>query len=81
MRPGHVGRGPGLVDEHQAFGIEVELAVEPVPASLQDVGAVLLGRMRGLFLSVIPCRSKNRQSVAMPALTPARPEPPSARRA
>ena len=27
--PGHVGRGPGLVDEDEPLGIEVELGVEP----------------------------------------------------
>jgi hypothetical protein len=30
-------------------GVEIELGIEPVPAPLQDVRAVLLGRMRGLF--------------------------------
>jgi hypothetical protein len=47
--PSHVGRGPSLVDEDQAFGIKIELTVEPGFAPLQDVGAVLLGRVRGLF--------------------------------
>ncbi|KTR81619.1 hypothetical protein NS277_16405 [Novosphingobium barchaimii] len=51
---GHVGGGPGLVDEHEAFGFEVDLAVEPVPALPQDVGTVLLDRVAGLFLRVIP---------------------------
>ena len=41
---GHVGRGPGFVDEHEPLGIEVELAVEPVVPLPQDVGAVLLER-------------------------------------
>lgn len=45
----HVGGRPGLVDEDQAFGIEVELAIEPLFPALQDVGAVLLGGMRRLF--------------------------------
>jgi hypothetical protein len=51
---GHVGGGPGLVDEDEAFGFEVDLTVEPVPALSQDVGAVLLDRVPGLFLRVIP---------------------------
>ena len=51
---GHVGLGPGLVDEHQPFGIEVDLPVEPVLSALQNVGAVLLGRVPGLFLRVRP---------------------------
>src|SRR3954471_2366994 len=39
-----------LVDEHQLVRIEVELAFEPVLSLLQDVGAVLLGGVRGLLL-------------------------------
>ena len=51
---GHVGRGPRFVDEHEPFGIEVELAIEPVMPLAQDVGAVLLDCMASLFLRVIP---------------------------
>jgi hypothetical protein len=51
--PSHFGRSPSLVDEDQAFGIEIKLACEPGLAPLQDVGAVLLGRVRGLFLRVM----------------------------
>jgi hypothetical protein len=32
--PSHFGRSPGLVDEDQAFGIEIELALEPSLALL-----------------------------------------------
>lgn len=39
----------GLVDEDQAFGIEVELAIEPLFPAPQDIGAVLLGGVRCLF--------------------------------
>jgi hypothetical protein len=60
----HVGAGPGLVDEHQAVGIEVELTLEPGPALAQDVGPLLLGGVRGLFLRVMLWRSKNRQTAA-----------------
>ena len=59
----HVGGGPGLVDEDQLLRIEIELAFEPDLATLQDVGALLLGRVRGLFLSVSWRRSKKRQIV------------------
>lgn len=59
---GHTGGGPGLVDEDEALGVEVELALEPDLAPLQDVRPVLLGRVRGLFFTVIPCRSKKRHS-------------------
>lgn len=54
MAAGHVGRGPGLVDEDEALGVEVELAVEPGLALAQDVRAVLLARVPDLFLRVIP---------------------------
>ena len=61
---GHVGGGPGLVDEHQALGVEVELVLEPGLAPLQDVRAVLLGGVRRLFLRVILWRRQKRQSAA-----------------
>lgn len=66
----HVGGGPGLVDEHQALGVEIELALEPRLAPLYDVGPALLARMGGLFLRVIRWRAKNRHSVVMLVLTP-----------
>src|SRR5688572_19432178 len=71
MSAGHVRRGPGLIDEDQAVGIEVGLAVEPGPAPPQDVRAVLLCGAGRLFFHVIRRRSKNRRSVPMPADTPA----------
>ena len=49
----HVGGGPGLVDEDQALGVEIELPFEPGLALLRDVGAALLGSVRGLFLRVM----------------------------
>ena len=63
MGAGHVGRRPGFVNEHEAVQIELGLALEPVLAPLQDVGTILLGGVRGLFLRVIPWRSKKRRSV------------------
>lgn len=50
---GHVGRGPGLVEEDQALGVELQLVLEPALALLQDVRAGLLAGMRRLFLRVI----------------------------
>ena len=70
---GHVGRCPGLVDEHQPLGIEVELAVEPCLPLAQDVGTVLLDRVPDLFLRVIPCLAKKRCSVEIATVTPAWP--------
>jgi hypothetical protein len=49
MTPRHVGGRPGLVDEHEAFRVEIGLVVEPVFTPLQNVGAFLLGGVRGLF--------------------------------
>jgi hypothetical protein len=49
VRAGHLGRGPGLIDEHQALRLEVELPLEPCPAPGQDIEAVLLGGVRGLY--------------------------------
>ena len=54
---GHVGSGPRLVDvpvgdaqqQHETVRIEVDLAIEPGLTLLQDVGAVLLDRVAGLF--------------------------------
>ncbi len=54
MAAGHVRGGPRLIDEHEPFGFQVELAVKPVPTLAQDIGAVLLDRVPGLFLRVIP---------------------------
>ena len=60
--PGHVGRGPCLVDEDEAGGVEVELIVEPGLPPAQNVRTALLGRVRGLFFAVTPRRSKKRHS-------------------
>ncbi len=49
----HLGGGARFINEDQALGIKVKLGVEPGLALAQDVGTVLLGRMPGLFLSVI----------------------------
>jgi hypothetical protein len=54
MAAGHVGGSPGLIDEDQTLGIEIELIVEPALALPQDVGTALLDRVPDLFLRVIP---------------------------
>ena len=46
----HIGRGPGLVDEDELLGIEIELTVEPSLALFLYVCPVLLAGMGGLFL-------------------------------
>ena len=48
----HVRGGPGLVDEDQAIGVERRLAADEHAPGLGDIGAVLLGRVQALFLSV-----------------------------
>jgi hypothetical protein len=49
MTAGHVGSGPGLVDEDQPLWIEVWLGVEPGAALVQDIRTVLLDRVAGLL--------------------------------
>jgi hypothetical protein len=49
MAPCHLGRGPGLVDEDQALGVQIGLALEPGPTTTQNVGALLLAGVRGFF--------------------------------
>jgi hypothetical protein len=49
MAAGHVGGSPRLVDEDEALGIEIKLAVEPMLPLPQDVGPVLLDRVAGLY--------------------------------
>jgi hypothetical protein len=56
----HVGLGPSFVDEDQPRRVKVDLAVEPGLSALQDVRAILLARVRRLFLRVMPWRLKNR---------------------
>ena len=66
----HLGTGASLVDEDQALRVEIKLAFEPGLPTPQNVGTVLLRRMRGLFLSVIFRRAKKRHSVETATATP-----------
>ncbi len=50
------------MDEDEALGVEIELALEPVLPPLQDIGPILLTRVRGLFLRVILWRLQKRHS-------------------
>lgn len=52
---GHLGGQACLIDEDEAFRVEIGLSLEPVLAPLQDIGAILLQCMGGLFLNVQPC--------------------------
>lgn len=71
MAAGHVGRSPGLVDEHESLGIKVGLAIEPVMPLAQDVGAVLLDRMASLFCA--SCHDGQRSGEARPQRRSGRP--------
>jgi len=63
VRSGHVGRGPGLIDEDETLGIEIELRLEPGLAALQDVRPILFAGVRGLFLRTMSWRAKKRRIV------------------
>ena len=60
---GHVGLGPGFVDEDKPLRVKVELVIEPDLPLAAYVRAVLLAGMGRLFLRVILWRLKKRCSV------------------
>ena len=45
----HVGLDPSLVDEDQAFGIDLVLPLSPLSPSARDVGAVAFAGHDGFF--------------------------------
>ena len=55
---GHVGFGPGFVEEDQAGRVEGRLLAEPPAAGLPDVGTVLFAGPECLFLYVSPIRCR-----------------------
>jgi len=63
VTPRHVCRGPSLINEDEPLRIEIELLLEPGLPPLQDVRAILLARVCGLFFLLIPRRLKKRHSV------------------
>src|SRR3546814_14727213 len=60
VHPRHLGRGSRLIDENQPLRVEMGLGLEPSFTFRGYVFAVLLGRVRRLFLRVTLCRSKHR---------------------
>ena len=70
LEPGHVGLGPGLVDERQSRRIDALLMASPAPAMALYVRTILLARDKRLFLSVTPMRRKKRLIIAVSARTP-----------
>ena len=59
---GHVGLGPGLVDEHQASGVKPALMRFPPDPAAGNVGAILLAGVQRFFLNVIPSCLKKRHT-------------------
>jgi hypothetical protein len=57
-----IGGRSRFVDENEFPRVQIELRPKPRLALLQDVRALLLLGVRGLFLKVTPWRSKKRQS-------------------
>ena len=49
VAPGHLGRGAGLVDEDEAFRLQLGLYLEPGQPPLPDVRPLLLGGVRRFF--------------------------------
>lgn len=49
MGTGHVGLGPGLVDEDQAGRVDAALMAAPAFALGGDVGPMLLGGVQAFF--------------------------------
>src|SRR5262249_28744026 len=49
MAAGHVGLGPGLVDEHQALGVKPALIRLPPAPAASDFGAILLAGVQSFF--------------------------------
>ncbi|MCA9095171.1 MAG: hypothetical protein KDA68_16910, partial [Planctomycetaceae bacterium] len=60
---GHPGLQARFIDEHEAGGIDACLALAPVRAEPGDIGAILFGCPRGLFLNRQPQRRSVSQSV------------------
>jgi len=46
---GHVGLGPGFIDEDQAGGIDARLMAAPACAAPRNVGSMLLGCVQAFF--------------------------------
>ena len=50
---GHLGVGPGLINEDKLLRVEIRLGVEPRLTRPPYVGALLLAGVRRLFFSVM----------------------------
>ena len=59
MRAGHVGLGPGLVDEDEARRIKPTLIFAPLCPPPGDLRTILLAGEQAFFLNDSPSRSRN----------------------
>jgi hypothetical protein len=66
----HVGRGPGLVNEHQPARIKALLVFTPGGARVGDVRPLLFGGAQSLFLNVSSMRRRKRSTDERPTLIP-----------
>src|SRR5690348_15909875 len=66
----HIGGGPGFVEEHQVVGIERRQAPDEDPPRLGYGGAILLGSVQALFLSVILWAVRKRHRLDSPTVIP-----------
>ena len=62
---GHLGGSSRFINEDEPPGIKIELPLEPGLAGGPHIVALLLARMRCLFLNVMPRLSKKCQTVAL----------------
>jgi hypothetical protein len=66
----HLRGGRGLVEEHEPVWIKIELSLEPGKAGCLHVVPILLGRVAGVFLRVMPWRLKKRDRLLTPTRRP-----------
>lgn len=67
-KPHHIGRGCGLVDEHQPGRIKHALLSHPAPTRAGHVGALLLRCAQAFLLKPIPGGRKRQTALPLPAI-------------
>ncbi len=63
--PHHVGADRSLVDKHQLGGIKHALLSHPTSARAGHVRSLSFRGLQAFLLTVMPCRSKNRESALL----------------
>src|SRR5919205_3607723 len=66
----HGGGGRGLIDEHEAVWVEVELALKPRLARCPHIRPALLGRVARAFVREMPWRLKKPERLLWATRTP-----------